>query len=251
MGIVIPLKAVNKLFKKHGNGSGEPNVRIYFARQCSCIANNGGRYDPSCKDCIYGFIYEDKATDDLMIRTSMSLKFMTNEQAAIFTGGCYLTVRKVDFDGKEVPAYSRLTDGDVIVVKNDFKRSREICELNIKDYLFAFNVKQVLSVSQKKKVFKENIDYKVIYKEDKTAIEWIGEKPGNNGQNVRQYYSVEYLAEINYMVWNDQLKTRGALDSNLPKKIACVLRPYFEEDFNSLVEFNTNFSNPSDVLIGK
>jgi hypothetical protein len=183
---------------------------------------------------MYGYIYGEPV-EELLIRTSMNLKFMTERQVHIYQGGCRITIPKYNNKDKAIGFYTTATQGDVVVMKGDTRRDRDICQIGKRDYLLAFDVKEVLSVNEKSKEFKKDIDYKVHINQIKTEIEWLGKDVPAS------FYSVEFLSLVNYMVWDDMAKHRGSLDDNLPKMIMCCLRPYLESKINDIIKVNTGY----------
>ena len=237
MSEIIPQHELNELLRIFGNGSGEPNCYIYFAKLCSCIAEKNGSFDPECPYCTFGYIYDTEPTEELVLRTSMNLKFMTDRQIHIYQGGARITIPKYNLAGELITAYSRITQGDVIAIKGDVRRDRDICELERKDYLLAFDVEEVLSVSEKQKEFKKDIDYTVSLDRKKTTIEWLDkDKPSS-------FYTVEFTSLVNYLVWDDMAKNRGGMDSDLPKMIMCRLRPYMDSEVNIAMSVDTEYEN--------
>jgi hypothetical protein len=241
---IIPRKTLNRLRKIFGNQSGEPNAKIYFSRLCSCIGGNNGVYDPTCTACIEGYIY-DEPVEELVIRTSMNLRWLDEKLVHIYQGGCNITIFKYDINDVPTTAHYKITQGDIIVMKNDNRRDRDICERGVKDYLMAFDVNRVLSVTEKKRVFKENVDYTVEYDRMATRIVW---KAG--GYSPTSFYSVEFISEVNYLVWDDMLKSRGTMDTELPKKVACRLRGYFDPTINISMGVDTSFKPINEGEMG-
>lgn len=227
---------MNKLLRQFGDKKGTPNASFYFSRLCSCVGKTG-RADPTCTACILGFIYDAVPTEELIIRTNMNLRMLSDRLITILQGGCNVTIPKKRLDGSDCVAYKKTSRGDVIVMKDDIKRDRDICELGVKDFLYAFDVKEILSVSEKNKNFVLNVDYEIQYTRSKTQIIWL------NNDKPEQYYSVEFTSASNYLVWDDSAKIRGPQDDLMPKRIVCRVRPYFDLNINELMNVNTNFES--------
>ena len=240
---IIPHSALRKIIKKFGSEGGEANAKIYFGRLCSCIGKAGGNYDPTCPYCIFGFIYEEEPVEELVLRTAVNLRFMTDRQISIYQGGCRITLPRYRYDGITLTkSYDRIAQGDIIVMTGDVHRDRDILKRNEKDYLYAFDVTKVLSVSELDYVFKEGVHYTVNYTSKKTSIVWNND-PDLEHQPPSGYYSVDFECKINYMVWEDMPKPRGAMDSNSEKMIMCRLRPYFDPNANKVMSVNTDFDH--------
>lgn len=244
MSEIIPQEAMDEMMRIFGSETGEPNAKIYFSRLDSSVGADGSVPFDS-EESIYGYFYPETPYETLLLRTSMDLKFLTESQVAIYEGGCRITIPRYDLQGEENKAWKRIAHGDVIVMtgEQETRRDREICLIKKKDYLVSFDVIEVDYVSEKKKIFKEGTDYKVTYGK-KTTIEWL---PG--GEKPRSYYSVEYIAHINYLVWESQAKVRGAMNSNAPRQIKCRLRPNYDENVRSVLDINT--SQPSNKVHGE
>jgi hypothetical protein len=245
MGIIIPESEIKSLYTVFGNGDSSPNSDIFFGKLCSCVSKQGV-YDPTCEECIYGIIYETSAVEHSVIRTGMSLRWLHEKTAAMYEGGCKITIPKYDKDHNLQRAYTEITRGDVIVMQGDIRRERDINDYRRNNDLLAFNVNKVLSVSEKRKTFVEDTDYSLTITPEKTTINWIegGEYPESG------FYAVEYLADINYIVWEDMPKPRGAVDSDLPRLVYCRLRPFFDGDFNKSMEVDVNFTPLNPIIEG-
>jgi len=239
----MPQSAIRTLLKKFGNSKGENNCKIYFSRLCTCVAGNNGVYDPQCKECIYGFIYAEPI-EELVIRTAMRIDRQNEKMSNLYEGGARITIPKYGIDRHEVIAYSKITQGDIITMTGDNRRDRDICELGTKDYLIAFDVKKVLSVSEKRKEFVLHTDYEVNYSPMQTEIKWLeGERPS-------KFYSVEFISEINYLVWSDQAKPRGGSDDTVPKMVFCRLRPGYDPASNISMESDVSYRPLNKIIEG-
>lgn len=236
MGTILPKSAQNILLKKFGNKNGIPNADIYFSRLCSCVAKQGV-YDPTCPYCIYGYIYDIEPTPTLLIRTAMNMKTMSEKFVSLYQGGCRLTIMSTDLNNVPVKAFTQIARGDVVVMKNDKRRDRDLCEMGRRDNLLAYNVSEILNVSERQILFEKDLDYKIDIQDKKTSIIWL------NRNKPKQYYSVEYISDINYLVWDDMPKPRGSTDATLPREVYCRLRPYFDPSYNKSMEVLTNYSD--------
>lgn len=224
----------------------QPNADIYFSKLCACTAANNGVYDPRCQVCSYGYVYSKEPDENLLvIRTAMKLNAMHEKLAMLYSGGARITIFKYDNDNKIVKAHSRVTHGDVIVIKNDIRRDRDFCVYGEKDSLWAFNVTQVLSVTTVNRAktelieYKEGEDYEVVQNGATTGIKWL-----EDGRHPEKFYAVEFISSINYWVWEDMSKPRGSSDGDLPKVLFCRLRPYYNPEKSPLLDIPTDYPDP-------
>lgn len=230
---MFPQHAMNKLLLQFGDKNGIPNIYYYGSRLCSCVGERGV-YDPACKQCIFGYIYPEVPVEELILRTAVRLNMMNERMYHIFQGGARITIPKKRINGSTLEMYDSVAQGDVVVMKNDKRRDRDICMLGSRDYLFAFHVTEVLAVSEKQTTFTEGTDYEVEYNPAQTKIKWLdGNKPAS-------FYSVEFTSLVNFMVWDDQVKPRGDVDGEYPKMVMCRLRPYSDPNTTELPNIQTD-----------
>jgi len=117
------------------------------------------------------------------------------------------------------PVYHSLSIGDVFVMKNRYFRDSAICQKGINDIIRAFDIRSVEIVSKGDIIYKRNVDYIV----NGNVITWLNS--GNMPEN-GEFYSVEHLLPLQYIVFNDMGADRGADEDQPAKKVMAALRNY-------------------------
>jgi hypothetical protein len=101
----------------------------------------------------------------------------------------------------------------------------------VRDKLFAFDISEIISVSQKNKLYRLGIDFNF----DGTTLLWNNEDEPEQGS----YYTVEFNCKQQFKVWEVGAKDRGTQDDEIPKVVLCTLRRYIEQETqNPLDNFN-------------
>lgn len=118
-----------------------------------------------------------------------------------------------------LPLYNSLSIGDVFVMKNRIFRDAAICQKGENDVIRAFDIEDIESISVKDTVYKPGVDYSF----SGNTITWIG---GGSSPSEGEYYSVEHLLPLQYIVFNDMGSDRGADDDQFAKKVMAALRNY-------------------------
>ena len=115
--------------------------------------------------------------------------------------------------------FHKVSRGDVFVVHGRHRREGEILKKGEKDSVSAFDIKKIVSVSKGITIYKEGIDYTL----DSKTILWTatGSHP-EDGEN----YTVEYLCEPNYIVYDELAGDRGRDEDEIPKRVHLALRQY-------------------------
>ncbi len=215
------------------------DIKYYRSKQCSCIAENGGVFDNK-DDCYLGWRY-DEPVITRVIRTNFKIDVENINLGLLYEGGVRFTIFKTKLDGTSEPMFQYLSKGDVIVNLNDTIRKTDHINPDIRNHLAAFNVKKVLSISQLKTIFKEDEDYDVTYG-DKTEIVWAeGKKPDG-------MYAVDFEANINYVLFSETPRLRGADSDSVPKSITCVLRPYSNREQQRLLDLLDYTEKPEENI---
>jgi hypothetical protein len=220
------------------------NILYYKAKKCTCIIENSGRWDPK-DNCYFGWRFEEPIKLEV-VRTNYKMDISNINLGEIFHGGCHFTVFKKYTDNTPNPMWRSLSQGDVIVNLDDVARKVDQLDIGKRNFLYAFNIVQVLSVYYKGKTYVEGKDYNVKKEEGtnpKTIIEWIDE-----GEKPDKYYSVEFEYNVNYWLFNEMPKQRGAGDDSLPKSVTCIIRPYGETETKNLLKY-VNYAEPPDENI--
>jgi hypothetical protein len=225
----MPAHFQSILQNKYGNSGLEANAMIYFSHICSCVVENSNQYDPNCPLCNYGYVYEDAPVPNLITRTGMKIDRTVNESMYLFyDGGMRATIYKPN--NENTRPYYELTQWDVIVIPTDTIRNHSGCLIGKKDVLLDYSVQRIISVKSREKVeggyteitYTEGEDYTAKLSEKISSIEWL------NGKRPSKSYTVEYISGANYMIWESAPKVRGGSDSEDPRVVYCIKRPYFD-----------------------
>ncbi|HEX2868728.1 MAG TPA: hypothetical protein VHO03_16930 [Ignavibacteriales bacterium] len=191
-------------------------LRYYQGRMCSCVGENNGLPRLDC-GCTLGYWYNEPETL-IGIRHDISHRYTNSPQGQIFEGGAQFIIPR-RYKGTEQNAFYNLNKGDVISVEGKVRRDRDILRKGVRDRLYAFEVKKIISVGVLDKVFVEGRDYSLVNNE----IVWTGDCPSEG-----TYYTVEFLCQQQYMIWDAGLKDRGTDTKELPRSIVGILRRYAE-----------------------
>lgn len=197
-------------------------LKYYSGRLCSCVTENGGIPKIGC-GCNLGFWYG--ASEDVYgIRTSIDYKYLNTPQGRIYDGGAKFTIPKFYNDVEQL-AFKKLAHGDVVVVTGKSRRDTDILTRGTRDYLFAFDVKEILTVSQQNKIYVQGQDFSLTGR----AINWLSGE-GAEAPADGTTYAVEFICEQQYKVWDAGAKERGTDAEELPKAVLCVLRRFVEQE---------------------
>ena len=203
-------------------------LKYYAGRLCSCVMENNGIPKKDC-GCNLGFWYDEPETIH-GIRQNINWKYLNTPQGRILDGGAQFTIPKY-YNGVEQKAWTKLAHGDIISVVEKFRRDTDILLKGVRDYLYAFDVIEIISVSQKNVIFEKDVDYII----DGNTIKWIGNAPADG-----EYYSVEFTCTQQFKVWDTGAQDRGTDADELPRKIITAIRRYVDtENYNVLDEYNT------------
>lgn len=206
-------------------------LKYYSASACICIKENDGSFDPNC-GCIQGYWY---STPESVhgIRQQVSTKILNTPNGIIYNGGAQITLPKF-YLGIEQKAHKTLGRGDIFVAENKKKRETDILKRGTRDFLFAFDVDEVIKISRKGTVYVLTTDY-TITKDQSTPIEltnivWVG----GRGPATDEYYTVDFISRQQFKVWEDAGNDRGTDDDILPRKVMCMIRKYIETKTNNV-----------------
>jgi len=195
-------------------------IKYYQGRLCSCIGANNGIPDPKC-GCTLGFWYSEPEIIQ-GIRTNADFKYLKLPHGRVFEGGSQFTIPKSVRVGKVEKyqrAYDTIAHGDILVLDNKVRRDTDILCIGVRDKLLAFDVQEIISVSERSRIFVEGQDYEL----NGVEIKWIGNRP-------QEYYSVEFICKQQFKVWDNVPKDRGTDTENLPRLVVCVLRKYNSDE---------------------
>lgn len=214
-------------------------LKYYQGRLCSCVAENGGSPDPKCR-CNQGFYYKTAVTI-YGTKTNVSSKYLRTSYGRIFDGGAQISIPK-HYNGNEQEVHTTLGHGDIIVDPNKNRRDTDILIKGIRDFIFAFDIKSILSIYAKEKEYINGVDFTIIENESVagklTTIIWEDTADIQEGE----YYTVEFICNEQYRVYEDGGTRRGVEDTDLPRKVICTLRRYAETEKDSGVidDIDTN-----------
>jgi len=220
-------------------GTYRTELKYYQSRLCSCVGENNGVPKIGC-GCNQGFYYK-QPTIIQGVKTNISSKYIKTSQGRIFDGGAQISIPKY-YDKVEQEAHTTLSHGDIIVDPSKNRRDTDILIKGTRDFIFAFDVSKVISVYAKNTEYLQGIDFN-IQQVDSAAgklshIVWEDEASITEGE----YYTVEFICNEQYKVWEDAGTRRGTSDDNLPRKVVCVVRRYTAtaEESNPIDNVNIN-----------
>lgn len=212
-------------------------------------------------DAVHGYKYEAPVSC-VLIRQSATSVILRTPEGKIFGADARFTIPPTSMDDNSVVTrpviYDRVFGGDVIVVCNKPVRDYDILTRNVRDQLFAFDVKTIYKVvglvAGTEAEYAYGTDYtlsmdgtdvpgtvqtdgSVIFAFPSPApiaseieIEWAdGNGPADNTD-----YTVEFSSSPNYIVWPDNVRTRATEDNDLPKSVVCVKRAFFNKKVNAI-----------------
>jgi len=116
--------------------------------------------------------------------------------------------------------YDRVSRGDVMVIDDRGRRDNAVLKRGTLDRIKSFNVTRITQVAKGETFYRENIDFTF----DGSIITWLANKGPATGEN----YMVEYLAQPNYVVFEELPTDRGADTDIIAKRIHLALRNYVE-----------------------
>lgn len=217
MSMVITDKNVTDLIKIYGK-----KLKYYSGRLCSCVGESG---TPQLKcTCNLGYRYE--LPEEIWgIRQKVSSKILNTPAGRIYDGGAQFTIPKF-YKGILQKAFYKLSHGDIICIEGKYKRDSDVLLKGTRDRLFAFDVQEIISVSQLDVEYRQGIDFEM----DGVSFVWLN---GGNKPEEESYYSVEYTSYQQYKVWDDNGKDRGAEGDDLPNLVYCVNRRYIDKINNN------------------
>jgi len=196
-------------------------VKYYQATLCPCVEANNGHPDPKC-GCNNGFWYAEPKQYKLL-RSGINFKNLSTDVGRILQGGCQFTIPPRDYsvgcDGEAIDLYDAVAFGDVFVLPNRNRKDRDILQRGVRDEIRSFDVQQILSITKGLTKYLPDIDYKFT---NGVSINWLTGK----GPATDEFYTVEYLCNIQYFVWDTMAKDRGTDETILPKAILCALRQF-------------------------
>jgi len=221
-------------------------MRYYERTLCPCLAINKGIPDKNC-DCLGGFRYSDPI-DYKVQRGSINYRSLPTDIGMILQGGCRLTIPAKtvarDTEGDisdypENPLYLRVARGDVFCEMNFSRRDGDILWRGTRDFLYSFDVEEILRVVDRTKEYAAHDDY--TFDPETKRITFMSDKGPATGQP----YTVEFLSKVQYVVWNDQAKHRGSDINPLARYVYCQLRQYVPLGTSSPVD---NLSSLSEDI---
>lgn len=206
-------------------------MKYYPSSVCACLKENDGSFDPSC-GCIQGYWYSTPESV-IVMRQQVSTKILNTPNGIIYNGGAQITLPKFYLETEQL-AHKTLGRGDIFVAENKKKKETDILKRGTRDFLFAFDVDDILKVSRKSTAYVAGTDY-TITKDQSTPVEltqivWeVGHGPEED-----EYYTVDFISRQQFKVWEDAGNDRGTDDDILPRKVMCVIRKYVETKVNNV-----------------
>ena len=214
---------IRKLLQRFGQ-----TYKYYPARLCYCVEDNNGNYLPN-HTCNHGF-YFGTAQTITVIKTQFNEKFLNSPQGVIFNGGAQFTIPKFNLAEVEQPVWKTIAHGDVLASLTKIRRDTDILLRGVRDKIYAFDVKEVLTVSRGVTIYTASTDYTVseqTFDAGKlTVINWITGRGPATGET----YAVEFTCLHQFKVWDEAAMDRGTDIDDLPRKIKCVLRRFINPE---------------------
>ncbi len=259
MGLYIIDANIARSMRRFGQ-----TIKYYPGRLCACVGENNGVPLPN-HTCNQGWYYDTVQIIE-GIRTAINYKILASPQGRIYNGGATFTIPKFDLGGNLQSAHSTIAHGDVLVLDNKTRRDTDVLQRGIRDFIYAFDVTQILSVyDSNNNKYVEGTDfvwdnYPAKFGEAKfgqavmgtdlirpnldlnsvvgglSTITWLDGK----GPADQTYYTVEFICKQQYRVWDDGGQDRGTDDDELPKKVLCVLRRYVNPTENPADNVDVN-----------
>lgn len=224
MGLRVIDSRIRNLLSRFGQ-----TYKYYPARLCNCVEDNNGSFLPN-HTCNHGFYFGSPETISV-IKTQFNEKFLNSQQGVIFQGGAQFTVPKFDLGGVEQRAWTTLAHGDVLASLTKIRRNTDILRRGVRDKIYAFDVKDILTVSQGTTIYVSGVDYEAseqTFDAGKlTVISWLLDEHSNQlGPANSETYAVEFTCLHQFKVWDEAAMDRGTDTDELPRKIKCVLRRF-------------------------
>lgn len=248
-------------------------IKHYPSRLCSCLGENNG--SPILNHgCNIGYYYLDPEIIK-GIRTQVSFKYLNQPHGRIYNGGAIFTIPKFNIDDVEQKAWKIIAHGDILVLDNKTRRNTDILTRKVRDYLFAFDVTEVVSIYRNETKYVQGVDFHISeniidvegdqgdeqdmeteegsgnvgstayegleYDSTKnwagktTSVTWLPGKGPADGET----YVVEFICKQQFKVWADGGMDRGTDNEELPKKLVTVLRRFvnYEQSLIDEIEF--------------
>ena len=239
-------------------------VKHYPGTLCSCIGENNG-VPLLNHTCNQGYYYGAPETI-IAIRTAISYKYLNSPQGVIYDGGATFTIPRLNLSGAVQNAYSIITHGDILVCDNKTRRDTDILKRGVRDFIYAFDVTEILGIYLNGVKYAAT-DYIVIEDVYKTVVDNnelpIADENGTPTGEVRAKadiagklmtvhwepgkgpadgasYTVEFICNQQFKVWDDAGSDRGTDENRLPKKMLTVLRRFVTPVENNLDTVETN-----------
>lgn len=204
------------------------SIKYYQAHLCSCVKGNHGVYDPE-DNCFYGWRYENPVTDTII---GMEYKLYNGnfENGSIYEGECKFLI----FDDSSY--FSKVGKGDLIVSTDLTIKKSCLLDVNGSNMVPDFDVIEVSNVSSLTVTYTEDTDYSVAEQDGKSFIVWLA-----GGSAPERYYSVEYIANVNFCIWDVLPALESTNASSTYKSVTCKLRKFGFAPLSNIVD-TMNFS---------
>lgn len=208
---------------------GGQTLNYYQGRLCSCVNENNGQPILG-HGCNQGMWYAAPVTT-MALRQKVSTKFLSRPEGRIYDGGAQFTIPKF-YEDIEQTAHKTIARGDILSVVGRNRRETDVLTRGSRDFLYAFDVSEVINISRGVRIYLPDVDYSI----EGTTIIWL---TGGEGPEVGQSYTVEYLCNQQYKVWDDGATDRGTDYDVLPRMVVCVLRHFTDPALSPLDDINT------------
>ena len=213
-------------------------------------------------DSLFGYKYYDPVEVSLQ-RTSIHYKLISTDFGRMYEGGARITVppvKKCKGVVVLVPMFETVFKGDIIVVKDKPIRDYDVLTKGKRDFIFAFDVKKILSVVSVDALGNEikhayttdyilsinsvnpdvSIDADGVVTINPTVnmpvvsdVQIVWQSGGTSPRDGRDY-NVEFMCSPNYVVNDDLANVRAVQNNDLPRTVMTVKRSYFLQKDNPI-----------------
>jgi len=211
------------------------DIKYYQAHQCSCVKDNNGVYDPT-DDCFYGWRYDDPVPDTII---GMDYKLFSGNFGTgyLYEGECNFLIFN------DSTYFSKIGKGDVIVSSDQTIKKSCFLDYTENNMIPEFDVSEVLVVSSKSIEYTNGTDFNVVAQDGRTFIVW---EEGN--AHPEKFYSVEYTAEVNFLVWDVLPELESVNTNSTYKSVVCKLRKFGYAPAANIIDTMDFATKPGDFV---
>jgi len=207
-------------------------VHYYEASRCSCVGQDG-QPQLDC-DCENGFRYPAEPYKTIVSFSSLQVTETQGKNGLVTQGeaGVYITRSNYRMDWEHLPYRDRFSDnplynrihlGDILVVPGKLRRQHDVLQKGSRDTLNAFEVQHIERIMSSTTEYQQDVDY-VLGPTDpeQRTIEWLG----NDEPSTGDCYTVEFVAPLTFIVYNDVPNNIGGIGEEIPKMVRMKIRQW-------------------------